>query len=215
MAYKRRRTVRKRNRRKTRKAPLMKIGRGMAQSTFAMTKTYTTAIIGGGASSLDYSNNVSIANVTGFANLAAVFNQYRINYVVVTFQSPYDGSPHMQLRYKPKYLSNESVPSSANAWGEIRHKKNIFSVRKQFTISCGFKPHTWVRQEIVPGSSNMRDRPQFGAWYTCPTDAAYAMQYSGIIAQLTNLDGSTISSSDVFQVTTKLYIQFKGKAVPT
>jgi hypothetical protein len=61
----------------------------------------------------------------------------------------------------------------------------------------------------------MRDRQLRGVWYTCPTSTTYNINYSGIIAQIHNLDGSVIASTNVFQVTTKLYLQFKGKAVPT
>lgn len=196
------------------KRPLMRIGRGLRQSTFAMTKQYTEALIGSGASYLDYSNNVSLSKVDNFTNLSGVFNEYRINFVVVTVQSPYAGSPLLQIRYKPRRLSNEIVATSANMWGEIRHKKRLFNVRTGNTVSCGFKPHTWARQEIVPASSYMRDRQIVGAWYKCPENTTSNMQYSGIIFQLSNLDGSNISSSDVFQVTTKLYLQFKGKSVP-
>lgn len=209
-AWGRKRAIRRPRRRyRRRRGRLARVPRPLRPGIYPMVKSYQTTIIGSGASSIDFSDNISLSKVDGYAGLAAVFQQYRILCAVVTITCPYV-TPLASVRYKPKQLSDEGVPSSTGAWGELNHKRRLFTPLNGNRVSCKLTPRTWERQEVVPGSANMRDRAMFKQWYTCPTSVAYSMQFSGLIAQITNLDGSVLPSSDVFQVETKLYLQFKS-----
>lgn len=194
------------------------IPRGLRQSTYMFKKIYNTQIIGAAATTLDFSDNVSISKVNNFAELASVFRSYRINKVQVKIVCPYSigqsgigANSLFQIHYKTKQLSNEVMPANKAEWGEISaHKRKTFLPQKGNQCSIYFTPFTWLRQEVFPASTNMRDRKVYKAWYTCPTTTASSMQYAGIMSQITKVDGTTIVATEKFEIQTTLYIQARG-----
>lgn len=215
--YKRKnRNKRKRKSLVRRKLRTGTIRRGITQRRYMIKKGYVEDKPGTGASTIDIELNTAIDKLTNFAEMAAVFQYFRINKVSIKIVSPSNiGQTTInslfQIYYKKKQEFTETVPGSEGAWGEIQAKKReLFTNRNNNTVSLYFTPFQWHQIPVAPGSANTRDLKLYKQWYKLPTVYGTAVNFNGPIAQIMAVNGSTIPASAVFKVYTTVYMEMRG-----
>ena len=229
MPVKRRRTtVRKtikrrgagRARRATRYA-ISRAPRGMSQGIAAIKKTYVdTTLINtgtGGQSGLTFTTDIKLSKVHNYAELAAVYQWYRINKVKIEIECPYnifqegvggagEGRMMYVMKEQLKTTATNPVPDSEQKWGEFAVKRrHNFGMGKSRRLTLYFTPHQWLDPD--PSVSNTKI---YKRWNECPVSAAGAVDYSGFIGMLMSQGTQTLSANETYKVYVTLYMQFKG-----
>lgn len=214
--YKRKKRGRKRKSLVRRKLRTGTIRRGITQRRYMIKKTYTETATGTTASSINIALNTAIDKITNFAEMAAVFEYFRINKVSIKICSPTNiGQSSInslfQIYYKKKQEFNETAPTTEGAWGEIQAKqRKIFTDRNNNTVSLYFTPFQWHQIPVAPGSANTRDIKLYKQWYKLPTVYGTAVNFNGPIATIMAVDGSAIPTSAVFKIYTTVYMEMRG-----
>jgi len=192
------------------------VRRGITQRRYMIKKSYVENAPGTGASYININLNTAIDKLTNFAEMASVFQYFRINKVSIKIVSPTNIGQStinslFQIYYKKKQEFTEVVPGSEGAWGEIQAKqRKIFTNNNNNTVSLYFTPFQWHQIPVAPGSANTRDLKLYKQWYKMPTVYGTAVNFNGPIAQIMAVNGSTIAASSVFKVYTTVYMEMRG-----
>ncbi len=195
------------------------IRRGITQRRYMIKKTYAEAVTGGAASFLHINLNTAMDKLSNFAEMASVFQYYRINKVSISIVCPVNigqtgvGAPSSlyQLYYKKKQEFAETPPASEQLWGEIQAKKRkLFTEKNNNTITMYFTPFQWHRIPVAPGSANTRDIKLYKQWYKCATVFGDAVNFNGPIGTIMAINGGVIPTSEVFRVYTTVYLEYRG-----
>lgn len=221
MAFRRshKRKPRRRSRLVRRKLRTGTLRRGITQRRYMIKKTYKEEVTGAAASSLNIVLNTALDKITNFAEMAAVFQYYRINKVSISIVCPVNigqtgvGAPASlyQIYYKKKQEFGETAPASEGAWGEIQAKKRkLFTQKNNNTVTMYFTPFQWHRIPVAPGSANTRDIKLYKQWYKCPTTYGDAVNFNGPIASIMAINGGVIPTSEVFKIYTTIYLEYRG-----
>ncbi len=191
--------------------------RGLSKGISAIKKTYMDDFITtgtGGIAGLNFTTDIKLSKVSNFAELAAVWQWYRINKIKVEIECPYNifqegvgGAGEGRMMYlKKEELPGEAAPATEAIWGEIAAKKrHNFGTGKNRRITLFYTPHQW--QDPSPTVSNKKVYKQ---WNECPTSAAGAVNYGGFVGTLFAQGTQTLSANETYKAYVTLYMQFKG-----
>ena len=186
----------------------------MQHQTYRIQKTYVDTAplaITGTPAGWTFNTHVKLSNLAEAANFAPLFQWYRINRVRVEIVSPFninqDGvgqGSALTMYTKKEEVLNETVPTTENAWGEIRSKrKQDFGMGNKRKLVFYYKPNTWENP------SGLSYRKQFDQWQTTYTNGR-DVEYGGLCGLLIPTGFRNLDSSDSMKMYVTLYMEFKG-----
>jgi len=208
-----------RKRRKNRKARLFRVPRPGGASLIVPIKVgYTYDVIGTGASSLDFRQDVGLnrAPIAFLTRYSAIFEYIRINKCRIEITCPYNIGQHnvgtqslYRMWSKKAFATLEPMPGDISEWLNLQTAKRTTFSGKTNSINYYFTPG--YETSVQPLNVAVTQlRLLYKQWQTIKPTQAEMTPHIGILAQMVRLDGSNIGNTNIFKVNVTLYCQMRG-----
>ncbi len=206
-------------RRHRRKARLFRQPKPGGRSLIVPIKVgYTYDVIGTGAASLDFRQDVGLnrAPAAFLARYEPLFEYIRINKCRIEITCPYNIGQHnvgtqslYRMWSKKAFSTGELMPGSITEWLNMQTaKRTTFSGRTN-SLNYYFTPgYETTVQPLNVAVTQLR--LLYKQWQTLKPTTAAMTPHIGILAQMVRSDGSVIGNTNVFKVNVTLYCQMKG-----
>ncbi len=179
---------------------------------------YQVAGVGSGsgtATSIPIDQEVSLQymlNPDWFNRYHPIFDWVRINKVRIEITCPSNIGQHgvansalYRVWSKKASTVAETPPSSNNEWLNMQNAK-----RSTFSGTNNAVNYFFTPAFEAPQGATIAKRLMYKRWFEMPSGPTGAIPHLGVIAHIVKMDGSTMSSSEVFNVNVTLYCQMKG-----
>jgi len=208
-----------RKRRRNRKARLFRVPKAGGAALIVPIKVgYTYDVIGTGAASLDFRQDVGLnrAPIAFLTRYSAIFEYIRINKCRIEITCPYNIGQHnvgtqslYRMWSKKAFSTGELMPGSIEEWLNMQNAKRTTFSGKNNSIDYYFTPgYETTVQPLNVAVTQLR--LLYKQWQTIKPLQLNMTPHIGILGQMVRLDGSPIGNTNVFKVNVTLYCQMKG-----
>lgn len=179
---------------------------------------YTVQGVGSGsgtATSVPIDQEVGLQymlNPDWFNRYHPIFDWIKINKVRIEVTCPSNIGQHgvanstlYRLWSKKASSVAETPPGSVNEWLNMQNAKRSTFSGVNNSVNYYFTPAF-----EAPQGATIAKRLMYKRWFEMPSGPTGAVSHLGIIGHIVKMDGSTISSSEKFNVNVTLYCQVKG-----
>lgn len=151
-------------------------------------------------------------NPDWFNRYSPMFQWIKINKVKIDVVCPYNigqqgvgGQSLYKIWSKKAGSIAETNPDSELEWMNMQNAKKKIFRGKENVVSYYFTPAF-----EAPQGATIAKRLMYKRWFEMPSGPTGAVPHLGIIANIFKIDGSNITSAEVFNVNVTLYCQVKG-----
>lgn len=191
---------------------------GGRQLVLPLKTGYTYAVTGTGHSYVNFDADVGLqlCPPEWFTRYHPIFEYVRINKIKIEILAPANigqdavGTQSLYQMWSKKAMStSETPPDSISEWLNVQNaKRTTFSGRNNSVVFYYTPAYETTVQPLNTAVTSLR--LLYKQWQSVQDTPAKMTPHIGILGSISRLDGSIISSGNVFQVNVQLYVQLKG-----